>query len=175
MKMADEKILTVPLRKGFLKAVKYDRTRKAKDVLKLFLKKHLKKDVKIGKYLNLELWKNGRQNPPGKVKVRIEESEDKVVAELIDAPREKPKVEEKNLSEKASPKKEETPKKEEKTEAKEVAKDMKKEEKEKTKKAIEKAPIKEEKKVDSFKKEAKAVEREHAHRKEEKVIPQKND
>ena len=41
--MAEEKIYTVPLRRGFLKAANYDRTRKAIVVLKEFLKKHTKK------------------------------------------------------------------------------------------------------------------------------------
>ena len=157
IKMAEEKIYTVPLRKGFLKAAKYDRTRKAKDVLKVFLKKHLKKEVGIGRYLNLELWRNGRQNPPGKIKVRIEEREDKLMAELINAPREEVKEEKKETKEKKT----------------EVGKKQKEEAKEKTKKAIEKVPEKEIKKVDEAKKEAEPVEKADAHRKQQKVITQK--
>ena len=83
--MADEKIYTVPLRKGFLKAPKYARTKKAVKVLKEHLAKHLKKEVKVGKHLNLELWKHGRKNPPSKIKIRIDEVDDKSIAELINA------------------------------------------------------------------------------------------
>ena len=89
--MAEEKIYTVPLRKGFLKAPGYDRSRKAKVTLKEFLEKHLKKEVKIGKYLNLELWKRGRKHPPSKIQVRIEERKDETIVELINAPREERK------------------------------------------------------------------------------------
>jgi ribosomal protein L31E len=153
--MVEERIYTVPLRRGFLKAANYDRSRKAVVVLKEFLKKHLKKDVKVGKYLNLEIWKDGRKKPPGKVQVRIEDDEGVLTAELINAPREK-KVEVK--------------KEEKKKEIKE-AKEIKEEAKEKIKEAIEKVPEKE-KIVDSDKKVAEPVEKEHAHRKEEKVIPQ---
>ncbi|MBU2639720.1 MAG: 60S ribosomal protein L31 [Nanoarchaeota archaeon] len=155
--MVEEKIYTVPLRKGFLKVPRYDRSRKAKDVLKEFLKKHLKKDVKIGKYLNLEIWKQGRQNPPSRVKIRIEESKDKIIAELINAPREKLKEEKKEIKKKKS----------------EVAEKQEEEKKEETKKAIENVPEGEIKKVDSEKREAEPVEKEHAHRKGEGIITQR--
>ena len=168
--MADEKIYTVPLRKGFLKAPKYDRTKKAVRVLKSYLEKHLKKEVKIGKYLNLDLWKHGRQNPPGKIKIRVEEVEDKLIAELINAPR--PVVEEKKEGAISIKKPGFLGGK--KTETEKVADKVEEEKKEEVKKAIEKVPEKEIKKVDEAKKEAEPVEKEHAHRKEEKVIPKKN-
>ena len=145
--MVEEKIYTVPLRRGFLKVAKYDRTRKAMTTLKQYLKKHLKKDVKIGKYLNLEIWKYGRKNPPSKIKIRVEEEKENLIAELINAPREK-KVEEK---------------KEKKAKVSEKIED---EEKEKTKKAITDVPEKEIKEE----KEIKIAEKKHAHRKEEEVI-----
>jgi len=164
--MVDEKIYTVPLRREFLKAPKYARTKKAVRVLKSYLLKHLKKEVKIGKYLNLELWKNGRKNPPSKIKIRVEEVEDKTVAELINAPR--PVIEEKK-DDKISIKK---PKflggKKEETETEKIADKVEEEKKEETKKAIEKVPEKKEEV-----KESGVVEKEHAHRKQEKVITQK--
>ena len=162
--MADEKIYTVPLRRGFLKAKNYDRARKSVVVLKTFLKKHTKKDVKIGKYLNLELWKRGRKHPPGKVKIRVEGEEDNIIAELIDAPREE-KVEKKE--DKISIKK---PKiLGGKTKDEKVTEEIKEE----TKKAIEKVPERGIKEVDSDKREAEPVEKKHEHRKEERVITQR--
>ena len=154
--MVDERIYTVPLRKGFLKAPNYDRTRKAVVVLREFLEKHTKKEVKIGKYLNLELWKDGRKHPPGKIKVRVEDNKDFVVAELVDAPREVKKADKKEtkkeLLEKTS--------KEEK-----IAEEIKDEKKEETKKAITDVP---EKKVKI--KESGIEEKKHAHRKQEEII-----
>ena len=83
-----EKIFTIPLRREWLRAPKYRRGKRAINSLKTYLKKHLKKEVRIGKYLNSEIWARGNENPPGKVKVRIEEDKDKLTAELINAPRE---------------------------------------------------------------------------------------
>jgi len=86
----------IPLRKEFQKAPRYKKTSKAMRALKEFLIKHTKTDkIIIGKYLNQELWKNGPKNPPPRVKVRITKEEDFIKAELIDAPEEKPKIEEK--------------------------------------------------------------------------------
>ena len=90
--MAEEKIYTVPLRREFLKVAKYNRYKKAMKALKEFLKRHLKEDVKIGKYLNEEVTKS-RKNPPGKVKIRVEGEKGKYKAELVNAPREEIKKE----------------------------------------------------------------------------------
>lgn len=158
--MAEEKIYTVPLRRGFMKAPNYDRTRKAIVVLKEFLRKHTKKDVKIGRYLNLEMWKHGRKNPPPRIKVRVEEEKERVIAELVNAPRD---VKEKKDDTVAIKKPKFLESKEKKSEdASEKIIDEKKEE---TKKAIED--------ISKNKKEFKQsgiVEKEHKHRKEEKVI-----
>lgn len=86
-----ERTYNVPLRKGFQKAPKYRRTKKAINVLRKFLSKNMKSDnVKIGKYINLELWKDGIKNPPHHVKVNVtKDSEGVVRAELVGAPVEK--------------------------------------------------------------------------------------
>ena len=111
----------VPLRKEFQKAPRYKKTSKAVRALKEFLKKHTKSDkIKIGKYLNEELWKNGPKNPPSKVKIRVTKEKDIIKAELIDAPEEKPKIEEKKKTIK-KPKIEES-KEEPKTPKKEIEK-----------------------------------------------------
>lgn|SRR3989338_1092960 len=85
--MAEERIYTIPLRKEFLKAPRYKRTAKAAKALREFLIKHMKSEnVKIGKYLNKEIWKHGAKNPPGKVQVKVTKDDDLVKAELINAP-----------------------------------------------------------------------------------------
>ncbi len=176
LRMAEEKIYTVPLRREFLKVAKYNRSKKAMKALKEFLLKHLKEEVKIGKYLNEEVSKR-RKNPPGKIKIRIDGEKGKYKAELINAPKEEVKKEEKGkiekLKEKVVGKKEE--KVEEKKETKEdkpkivEEKKLDKEiviKKEETKKAIEKIPEKE--KTEEV---SKISEKKHAHRKQEKIIP----
>ena len=96
--MAEERIYTIPLRKAFMKAPSYKRSAKAISAIRKFLIKHMKtEDVKIGKYLNLEIFKHGRKNPPPRVKVKavkdkikVKDKEVEIVkAELIDAPVEK--------------------------------------------------------------------------------------
>jgi len=93
--MAEERIYTIPLRREFIKAPSYRKTKKALTAIKQFLKKHMKAEkVKIGKYLNLELWKHGRKNPPARIKIKATKDmvkiKDKniilVKAELINAP-----------------------------------------------------------------------------------------
>lgn len=83
-----ERTYVVPLRKEWLKAPRYKRTKKAVIGLRKFLQKHMKsEDVKLGKHLNLELWKHGIRNPPSKIKVNVSKDEKGVVkAELFGAP-----------------------------------------------------------------------------------------
>ena len=85
--MADEKIYVIPLRRDFLKAPKYKRTERAISTIREFLIRHTKAEqVKIGKYLNLEIWKHGRKNPPGKIKVKVLKQDNITKVELIDKP-----------------------------------------------------------------------------------------
>ena len=114
--MAEEKILertyNVPLRKEFLKVPKYKRAKKAVKALKQFLVKHMKSDnVKIGKYLNDEIWKHGIKNPPHHVKLNaVKDEEGLVTAELVGAPvveKKEEETKEEKKEEKVSPKKEE--------------------------------------------------------------------
>jgi len=93
--MALERIYTIPLRKEFSRAPNYKRTKRSVRTIREFLQRHMKCDnVKLGKYLNLELWKNGRKNPPPRIqvkaikdKIKIKDKDVEVVqAELINAP-----------------------------------------------------------------------------------------
>ncbi|MBI2107366.1 60S ribosomal protein L31 [Candidatus Woesearchaeota archaeon] len=109
--MALERIYNIPLRREFMKAASYRKTKRSVSAVREFLQKHMKcEEVKIGKYLNLELWKHGRKNPPPKIqvkaikdKIKIKDKEIEIVkAELVNAPiefqketkKEKVKVEE---------------------------------------------------------------------------------
>jgi large subunit ribosomal protein L31e len=154
-KVTIERVYNIPLRKEFQKAPKYKRAKKAANALRSFLVKHMKSEnVKIGKYLNLELWKHGIKNPPHHVKVNAVKYDDgKVVAELVGAP-----VEEKKQEKKESAKK---PKEELKEGEEKIKKDLNKL-KEKTDK------IKEEK--TSTKKESAEPEKKEA----EKVFQEKS-
>ena len=61
-----------------------------------FLKKHLKtEDIKLGKFLNLELHKHGRKKPPHHIQVKVWKDKDTYHAEWINAPAEKPPEEKK--------------------------------------------------------------------------------
>lgn len=145
-KIVVERMYNVPLRKGFQKAPKYRRAKKATNVLREFLVKHMKSDnIKIGKFLNMAMWKRGIKNPPHHVKVNVtKDSEGVVKAELVGA----------------------------KTEKKAVAKaPVKKEEKkaEKPAKGIEEALEKLEKKQENIKKE-KAEEAKETEKKEIKEL-----
>ncbi|MBI4017031.1 MAG: 50S ribosomal protein L31e [Candidatus Aenigmarchaeota archaeon] len=89
--MALERTLTIPLRKEWLNAPKYRRAKRAVAAVFDFLGRHMKSsDVKLGRYLNLEIWKHGINNPPSRVRVTAKKDDKGAVfAELFDAPIEK--------------------------------------------------------------------------------------
>ena len=170
-----ERTYTIPLRKGWLKAPRYKRAKKAITTVKEFLVKHMKsEEVKLGTHLNLEIWKHGIKNPPSRVKVNVSKDDKGVVkAELFGVPIVVEKKEEKKglmkkLAEKVTPgkakveekkeasteapkaeeKKVETPKEPETKKEAEVKKEAKPEKaEEKPAKVEEKKPV--EKKVES--------------------------
>ena len=89
-----ERIYNIPLRKEFQKAPRYKKSGKSIRAIKEFILKHTKaKEVKIGKYLNELVWKNGPKNPPHKVNVKVTKEEDIAKVELVDAPVEEVKEE----------------------------------------------------------------------------------
>jgi large subunit ribosomal protein L31e len=82
--MADEKTFNVPLRKGYMKAPKHKRAKKAVSTLRAFLQRHMKtSQIKLGPKLNEKLWEKGIKNPPHHVKVTAVKEEDTVKAELF--------------------------------------------------------------------------------------------
>jgi ribosomal protein L31E len=129
-----ERTYNIPLRKEWLKAPMYRRSKKATTAVREFLAKNMKvelSEVKIGKHLNEEVWSRGIRHPPHHVKVnvvkddsgmvfaelvghKIEEmltketkgkKEEKAKAEKPEAPKEK-KAEAKPAEKKVEPKKE---------------------------------------------------------------------
>lgn len=96
--MATERTYVIPLRKEWLKTVKYKRAKKAVRAIKEFLMRHMKAaemdKVKIGTYLNLELWKHSIKRPPSRVKITATKDDKGVVwAELVGAPKAEKKAE----------------------------------------------------------------------------------
>jgi large subunit ribosomal protein L31e len=139
-----ERTYNIPLRREWLKAPRWKRTKKAVKAAREFLQKHMKSEnIKLGKHLNESIWKHGGKNPPHHVKVNVTKDEEgTVIAELVGAPKEEVKAQK-------------PVKKEEKVEGKKE--EVKEEKKEKVEEAKEK--VVEEKKKEKPKKEEKAVEK----------------
>ncbi|MBD3247636.1 hypothetical protein GF378_03385, partial [Candidatus Pacearchaeota archaeon] len=76
-KKPKEKIYTIPLREKCRSVPRYKKTNKAVKAIKQFIVRHMKirdrdlRKVKLNKYLNEVLWKNGIKNPPHKIKVKV--------------------------------------------------------------------------------------------------------
>jgi ribosomal protein L31E len=93
-----ERTYIIPLRREWLKSVKYKRAKKAVRAIREFLMRHMKveemENIKLGKYLNLILWSHGIKNPPSRVKVNAKKDDKGIVwAEMVGAPVEKKKEE----------------------------------------------------------------------------------
>ena len=131
-KIVLERTYNVPLRRRWMYTPKYKRAKKAVTTLKEFMIRHMKpaKDekgrlqLKIGKYLNEEIWTRGMRNPPHHIKVDAKKDDKGLVTvELVGAPKEEKKEE--------KAKKEAKEKKPEEKKEKEALKELKKEETEK--------------------------------------------
>lgn len=135
-KIVLERTYVIPLRRQTFKVPPFRKANKAIKTIQQFISKHMKSDnVVFGKYLNLNIWKHGAKNPPGKIKVNTtKDDKGKVFVEIFGAPKEAPKVEDK----KKAAKKEET-----KIEKAEEKVEERKEEKAEEAKKIEKEELKE--------------------------------
>src|SRR5574341_272230 len=118
-----ERTYTIPLRKGWLKAPRYRRAKKAVNTVKEFLVQHMKsEDVRLMPELNIEIWKHGMKNPPSRVKVNVMKDDKGVVkaqlfgVSMVKEVKEEKKGIVKKVVEKVTGKKE-APKAEVKTEA----------------------------------------------------------
>ncbi|MEK6900383.1 MAG: 50S ribosomal protein L31e [Nanoarchaeota archaeon] len=113
-----ERTYNVPLRKEFMKAPRWNRSKKAVTALKQFLAKHMKsEEVKLSKELNEAVWSRGIKYPPHHVKVKAVKNDKGVVTAELFSSEEKPAPRKEN-SKKAA-KKESKPVKEEAAEQKE--------------------------------------------------------
>ncbi len=95
-----ERVYVIPLRRETLKVPFEAKANKAMKTIRQFIAKHMKSEnVMVGKYLNLYVWKHGMKNPPHHVKVNAaKDDKGKVFVEIVGAPKEEPKVEEKKKS-----------------------------------------------------------------------------
>lgn len=137
IKMAEEieRTYIIPLRREWTRAPKYKRAKRAVHAIQNFLMRHMKSDnVKIGQFLNLELWKHGIRNPPSRIKITTrKDKEGEVYAELYGKPLPaKEEKKEKGIKEKVletvgvkKEEKKEAPKEAVKEEAKKIAKESK--------------------------------------------------
>ncbi len=85
-----ERKYNIPLRKEWMKVPYYKRSKKAAKAVREFLARHMKaelENVKIGKWLNQEILKRGRKNPPHHVEVNVIKEGIIVRAELKELPR----------------------------------------------------------------------------------------
>lgn len=145
--MALEREYNIPLRKEWLKVPRYRRAKKAIKAIREFLARHMRADfekIKVGKWLNKDIWKYGIKRPPHHIKVKaIKDDEGIVKVELAQLPKEaleeakkEEEKKEKGKEKKAEKKKEEEIEKEKKE--KEEAEKEEEEEEEKEKKEKEK-------------------------------------
>ena len=114
MKAGETRTYTIPLRKEFLKAARWRRSKKAVSVVRSFVIQHTKsEEVKVGRWLNETIWKRGSKNPPSRVRVDVKKEENYSIVELSELPRKANKTETKiedKIPEKEEEKKETKPK-----------------------------------------------------------------
>lgn len=98
-----ERVYTIPLRRGTMKAPRTRRAKKAIFVLKDFLTKHMKSaDISLSEKLNEHIWQNGMRNPIMKVTVAVtKDDKNKIFVRLVDEPKVEAKVEDKKTTKKA--------------------------------------------------------------------------
>ena len=99
-----EKVFIIPLRKAYEKSQRI-RSSYAMRLIRDYIKLHTKaEEVKIGKYLNSEIWSRGIKKPPHKVKVTVIKDGNTARAELFGHKYEEfkalPKAEKKGAKEK---------------------------------------------------------------------------
>ncbi len=97
VKYGEERVFTVPLRKAFLKE-RTKRAKKAIEIIRQFLERHMKGEVRIGASINESVWARGIQKPPRRVRVHAvkEKIDDRdiVFSELVGVDIKKPSADE---------------------------------------------------------------------------------
>jgi len=83
-----ERQYVIPLRREWLKVPKYKRAKKAGKAIKEFLARHFRvemKDVRVGRWLNEQVWARGIKYPPHKIKVKaVKDDKGIVTVELFE-------------------------------------------------------------------------------------------
>ncbi len=126
-----ERSYIVPLRKEWIKAPSYARSKKAVKALRAFIARHMKVDadnVKISMKVNHAIWKNGLKRPPAKIEVKVIK-ENNIVRVYLPEETEKAKANEKKQAKEKKKQEKEKTEKENKTEQKEQEQKQEKEEK----------------------------------------------
>ena len=103
-----ERIYTIPLRRGWLKAPKWRRSKKAISAIQVFLEKHTKvQDIKLRKWVNEELCANAGKSSHRKITLKVNIDKDKGVAraELVELPKAAKRLAEANKKQEAKAKK----------------------------------------------------------------------
>jgi len=104
LKEGESRTYTIPLRRDFLKTPKWRRSKRAIYTIRNFLVRHTKtENIKVGRWLNEEVWKHGGKNPPSKIKVDAKKEKEFVSVELAElSPRAKRIMEAESKKEKDS-------------------------------------------------------------------------
>ena len=77
--VVEERVYTIPLKHAWIAPVKH-RVPRAVNILKEFLKKHMKSDrIVIGTDVNEDLWSRGIEGVPRKIRVRAVKDKENVV------------------------------------------------------------------------------------------------
>ena len=67
-----KRVYNIPLRKEWLKAPMYRRSKKAITAVREFLTRHMKSEnIKLGKELNFKIWERGIKKPPHHILVNV--------------------------------------------------------------------------------------------------------
>ena len=67
-----ERLVTIPLRKGWLKKTRIKRTPRAIREIRGWVERHLKtRDVWISPRINEKLWDSGIKKPPARIRVKV--------------------------------------------------------------------------------------------------------
>lgn len=84
--MAEEKVITLNLRKKMVETPKWRRSNAVVRILKDSLKRHVKKEkIKIDKSLNEKIWSKSITKPHAKFRIKITKIDEKTVkAELLE-------------------------------------------------------------------------------------------
>jgi len=82
--MADEKIITISLKKDVVKAPKWKRSSAVFKIIKENLRRHTKSDkIILDKKINERIWARGIENPLAKIRLKIVKQNEGIRAELL--------------------------------------------------------------------------------------------